>query len=57
METLSSDMPRVVVILPDSRPPAELILFLRNNYILIETIDGAQIWNILSPGVRALIAS
>lgn len=57
IETLSSDMPRVVVILPDSRPPAEIILFLRNNYILIETIDGARIWNILSPGVRALIAS
>lgn len=59
-ETLSSvrqGMPKLVVILPDSRPFPELILFLRKNYILLETIDGAQIWSALSPTVRALMAS
>ncbi len=57
MQNLSSDMPKIIVILPGSRPFSELIMFLRKNYILIDDIDGAQIWNVLSPRVRALIAS
>lgn len=57
LENIAHDMPKMVVVLPDAPPFPELILFLRKNYILIETIGGAQIWNALSANVRALIAS
>lgn len=57
MASFKPVMPKLIIILPGSPPFPELILFLRKNYILLDTIDGAQIWNVLSAGVRALIAS
>lgn len=56
IKTLSSNFPKIIVILPNSNPPSELNRFLRENYILIEEIDGAQIWNSLSARVRTIIA-
>ena len=56
IKTLSSNFPKIIVILPSSSPPPELTAFLRENYILTEVIDGAQIWNSLSARVRAIIA-
>lgn len=54
---LGLKMPKMIVILPDSEPFPELLLFLRKNYILVDNIDSAQIWTVLSPRVRALIAT
>ncbi len=50
-------MPKLIVILPDADPFPELSIFLRKNYILLETIDQAQVWSVLSPTVRSLMAS
>ena len=54
---LRSNMPEMIVVLPNSEPFPGLLFFLRKNYILVDKIDSAQIWNVLSPRVRALIAS
>ena len=54
---LRSSMPEMIIVLPNSEPFPELTFFLRKNYILVDKIDSAQIWNVLSPRVRALIAS
>ncbi|MFV1916913.1 MAG: ArnT family glycosyltransferase [Patescibacteria group bacterium] len=54
---LELDMPKLIITLPEAPPFSELTLFLRENYILVETIDGASIWHVLSPNVRSLIAS
>ncbi len=53
---LSNNMPKMIVVLPDSPSYPELIFFLRDNYLLLDTIDGAQIWSLLNPSVRALIS-
>jgi len=52
---LNTSMPKIIVILPDSLPFFDLQVFLRKNYILVEEIDGAQMWTVLSPKVRALM--
>jgi hypothetical protein len=49
-------MPKLIVILPNSNPPKELISFTKGNYLLIEKIDGAEIWDLLGDKIRALIA-
>jgi hypothetical protein len=56
IKNLSVDFPKIIVILPNANPVPELFMFLRENYILIESIDGAQIWSSLSPRVRAIMA-
>lgn len=56
IDTLATSMPKIIVILPDSPPFFDLEVFLRKNYILVEEIDGAQIWTVLSPQVRALMS-
>lgn len=56
IKILSSNFPKIIVILPNSSPPSELTAFLRENYILTNVTDGAQIWNSLSARVRAIIA-
>ncbi len=52
---LRQEMPRLIVILPGSDPFPQLHSLLRKYYILLETIEGAQIWSVLSPNVRALV--
>ena len=56
MNAILSDMPIVIVILPGSDSFPELETFLRDNYGLTQAIEGAQVWRLLSPGVRALIS-
>jgi len=56
IKNLSADFPKIIVILPNANSVPELYMFLRENYILIESIDGAQIWSSLSPRVRAIMA-
>jgi 4-amino-4-deoxy-L-arabinose transferase-like glycosyltransferase len=47
--------PKQIVILPNSLPFPELIMFLRENYILVSTIKGAEIWNQISPEIKAAL--
>lgn len=56
VEALRNNLPEYIVLLPNSDPFNELSDLLFSNYGLSEVIDGAQIWKLLSPGVRALIA-
>jgi len=53
---LEKDMPAFILILPESSPPAELNSFIRNNYGQTEIIDGVEIWRLLGPKVRSLLA-
>lgn len=53
---LNHDMPKMIVVLPDSPKFPRLANFLRQNYIQIEVLDGAEIWSLISPRVRTLIA-
>ena len=54
--SLRTDMPAIIVILPDSNPNEKLHLFLLENYNLAQNIDGAEIYRLLSPRVRALLS-
>ncbi|OGM20744.1 hypothetical protein A2714_03625 [Candidatus Woesebacteria bacterium RIFCSPHIGHO2_01_FULL_38_9] len=56
IKILANDIPSFIIILPDSQPFPLLIGFLHNNYGLAETIDGAEIWKLLSPKIRSLIS-
>jgi 4-amino-4-deoxy-L-arabinose transferase-like glycosyltransferase len=50
---LKKSPPKQIVVLPDASPFPELIMFLRENYILVSTIKGAEIWNQISPEIKA----
>jgi 4-amino-4-deoxy-L-arabinose transferase-like glycosyltransferase len=52
---LKQNPPTLIVTLPSSQVPPELSSFITSNYALTETIDGAEIWKLLSSGVRTLI--
>jgi len=54
MNNLRNSPPVLIVILPNSNPFSDLIIFLRNNYGLVEIIDSAQIWKLLGPNLRGL---
>lgn len=56
VDTLNSDMPSYIVVLPGSKVYPELNSLIITNYMLVETIENAQIWKLLNPKVRALIA-
>lgn len=47
-KSLSSSRPRFIVVTANSTPFPELIPLLKKNYILINTIDGAEIWSSLA---------
>lgn len=53
---LKRALPKLIIILPDSEPFPGLNSLLRKNFVLLETIDGAHIWSVLSPTVRALVS-
>lgn len=55
MSILNKDMPKLIIVLPDSESFPELNFLLRSNYVLLDSIDRAQIWSLLSSGVRALM--
>lgn len=53
---LKANMPSFVIILPDSSPSAFMNTFLRENYGQTLSVDGAEVWKLLNPRVRVLIA-
>jgi len=48
-DQLNSNKPKLIILLSDSPNFQEISLLLRNNYIQVEDIRGAQIWNLISP--------
>lgn len=50
---LRNNPPKQIIILPDSPPYPGLMILLRENYILVSTINGAEIWNQISPEIKA----
>jgi len=50
---LKKNPPKQVIVLPDSPGFPELTMYLRENYILISTIRGAEIWKLISPKIKA----
>lgn len=54
-EQLQGNLPQFIVVLPDHDEFPSLYSILRKNYGLSQNIDGAEIWKLLSPGVRAII--
>jgi len=51
LSALIEGKPAFVVVLPDSNPFTELRVFLSANYFIIDSVEGAQIWRLMSPGV------
>lgn len=56
IKTLYQDLPSLIIVLPGTEPFAELNSLISTNYVLVETIEKAEIWKLLNPNVRALIA-
>jgi len=54
--SLNQDMPSYIIVLPDTDYFAELNSFIDTNYVFIKTIEKAEIWKLLNPKVRTLIA-
>ena len=50
---LKNNPPKQIIILPNSSPYPELVVLLREDYILVSTIKGAEIWNQISPEIKA----
>jgi hypothetical protein len=55
--TLEADLPSFIVILPGSPEFRELTYLIRQNYIFIQDIDGAEVWFLVNPKIRAFLAS
>lgn len=55
MEKLTNDKPVFVVFLPGEAVFSELNEFVRGNYVLINTIEGASIWRRISPALVKLL--
>lgn len=56
LDKVKETPPKMIVILPNAPAFPELVPFLRQNYMLIQEIDGAEIWSLIPNGVRARIA-
>lgn len=56
VEILEKENPTLIIILPDAPEFKELILLARKNYILIDEVDGAQVYYLANPAVRAFLA-
>jgi 4-amino-4-deoxy-L-arabinose transferase-like glycosyltransferase len=52
---LIQNPPPFIVLLPDEKVPGVLDNFIKKDYALTETIDGAQIWKLLNPKIRSLL--
>lgn len=48
-EKLAQSRPKFIVVL--STPPPSIMLLLKESYILVNTIDGAEVWSRLSNGL------
>lgn len=56
ISVLSKNPPNFIIVLPEAPEFTLLDNFLSSNYAILETIDQAQIWKLLSPRVRSLSA-
>ena len=56
IEILEKQSPTLIIVLPDSPEFKELTFLTRKNYILIDEVDGAQIYYLANPAVRAFLA-
>jgi hypothetical protein len=56
IEELNKDKPVFIVTTPDDPVFPELNIFIYKNYALAEDINGVQIWRLLNPKLRWLIA-
>jgi hypothetical protein len=56
VKDLSANMPKLIIVLPDSNPPKELVSFIKGNYLLIEKIEEGEVWSLMGISVRGLIA-
>lgn len=56
LESLENTNPKLIILLPNSPEFGDIIPFLRKNYILVQEVDGAEIWSLVSPDVRSQIA-
>lgn len=55
-QILEGKLPQYIVTMPEAEPFPELSPVLIKNYVLVENIEGAQIWKLLSPAGRSIIA-
>jgi len=56
LKVLSFENPTLIVILPEAPEFKELSLFIRRNYMLIDEVDGAEIYYLMSPVTRTYLA-
>ncbi len=54
LNIIENDLPVFIIIEPNSEPFPGLSNTLAKNYAQIETIDGAEVWKLLSPKIRSL---
>ena len=57
IDTIRNNMPSFIVVLPNAPEFHALSRVIGDNYGLVETVDGATIWKLLNPNVRALLSS
>jgi hypothetical protein len=55
LEKVTNSPPKLIILLPNSPSFREIAPFLRDNYILIETIDGAEIWSLINSKAKATL--
>lgn len=55
LDEVKNSPPKLFVILPEYPIFGELIPFLNKNYVLMKTIDGSQVWSLVSPQVKAAL--
>jgi hypothetical protein len=51
---LSQNMPKLIIVHLDSPSFPQLTYLIRENYILVENIEGSTVWRLLNSDVRAL---
>ena len=56
LRIISSDEPEFIIILPEASDFPQLTSYVRKNYGLVENIEGAEVWKLLSSRVRALLS-
>ena len=56
LKILGSNMPVFIVLLPSQEEINGLQTFLSTNYALVENLEGAEIWKLLTPQVRSLLS-
>jgi len=47
VKMLSANIPRFIIITPEAKPFLEITSLLRQNYLLVNRIDDAEIWSLI----------